>query len=273
MGIIDNNSGNVTIEGCAFKGKILTTNGTTDCGGIVGWRRPTNVKLTIKNCLYAPAALASSETEPTSYSKTICRYGNTAPTITNCYYTRTLGDSQGTNASGMSNENLVSNLGDGWEVSGGNVVPKMANTVNDIVNPVFTGVTISNTTANVSTDYVDFVGTYSPVVIYESGEKHNLYLGSGNNIYYPTREGYEVNACRAYFRLNGLTAGDPNAGVRAFVLNFGEDSETGIRNLTPDPSPNGERSNYWYSLDGRRLNGKPTASGVYINNGRKIVIK
>lgn len=29
----------------------------------------------------------------------------------------------------------------------------------------------------------------------------------------------------------------------------------------------------WYSLDGQRLSGKPSAKGIYINNGKKIVIK
>ena len=29
----------------------------------------------------------------------------------------------------------------------------------------------------------------------------------------------------------------------------------------------------WYDLNGRRLNGKPTAKGVYINNGKKYVVK
>ena len=29
----------------------------------------------------------------------------------------------------------------------------------------------------------------------------------------------------------------------------------------------------WYSMDGRRLSGKPTTKGIYINNGRKVVIK
>ena len=29
----------------------------------------------------------------------------------------------------------------------------------------------------------------------------------------------------------------------------------------------------WYSLDGRRLSGKPSAKGLYINNGNKVVIK
>jgi hypothetical protein len=29
----------------------------------------------------------------------------------------------------------------------------------------------------------------------------------------------------------------------------------------------------WYNLDGRRLNGKPTTSGIYVNNGRITNIK
>jgi hypothetical protein len=29
----------------------------------------------------------------------------------------------------------------------------------------------------------------------------------------------------------------------------------------------------WYSLDGRKLSGKPAQKGVYINNGKKIVMK
>jgi len=30
---------------------------------------------------------------------------------------------------------------------------------------------------------------------------------------------------------------------------------------------------YWYTLDGRQLQGKPTTKGLYINNGNKVVIK
>jgi hypothetical protein len=33
------------------------------------------------------------------------------------------------------------------------------------------------------------------------------------------------------------------------------------------------RSGYWYTLDGRCLMGKPTTKGLYIDNGKKIVIK
>lgn len=34
-----------------------------------------------------------------------------------------------------------------------------------------------------------------------------------------------------------------------------------------------ERAGVWYSLDGRKLDGKPSAKGVYIVNGKKVVIK
>ena len=46
-----------------------------------------------------------------------------------------------------------------------------------------------------------------------------------------------------------------------------------ITSLTPGLSLKGEGSEYWYTLDGRKLFGKPATKGVYIHNGRKIVIK
>ena len=50
-----------------------------------------------------------------------------------------------------------------------------------------------------------------------------------------------------------------------------EDDGTGIRGLTPTPSPRGEGS--YYTLDGRKLNSLPTQRGIYIVNGKKVVIK
>ena len=142
-----------------------------------------------------------------------------------------------------------------------------------IENPVFNDVIISNVSANAETDYVDFVGTYSPVNIY-TDEKTNLYLGAGNTLYYPTATGFTVNAFRGYFQLKqGLTAGEAANGVRAFVLNFGDDSNaTGI--LTTNFTNSTNSDNVWYTIDGRKLNGKkPTQRGIYINNGKKVVIK
>ena len=52
------------------------------------------------------------------------------------------------------------------------------------------------------------------------------------------------------------------------------DTETGEMTFFDEQSGKAERdSEAWYTLDGVRLSGKPTKKGLYINNGRKIVIK
>ena len=92
-----------------------------------------------------------------------------------------------------------------------------------------------------------------------------LYLGAANTLYWPSAD-MTIGSCRALFRLGG----GAQAKVRAFSLSFGDDEATGIISVPADPSAS---TDAWYSLDGVRLNGKPTQRGVYINNGRKIVIK
>ena len=152
----------------------------------------------------------------------------------------------------------------------------------NLVNPVFENVVIgTTTTANVETDYVDFVGTYN-TIIYDAGTAHKdvLCLGGGSSLYYPDgTKATSINACRAYFKLNnGLTVGDTGDGVRAFKLNFGEEETTGIPQMRNEKgemrNENEEMRNAAYhDLQGRKVNGKPTKAGLYINNGRKIVIQ
>ncbi|MBR1520243.1 MAG: hypothetical protein IJ635_03290 [Bacteroidaceae bacterium] len=148
-----------------------------------------------------------------------------------------------------------------------------ADGTSDIVSPVFSGVTISSTAADMVTDAVTFRGTFSPVNI--PGEDRSiLFLGSANTLYYPNAA-MQIGSCRAYFQLNGITAGDPGSGapVRTFVLHFGdEDEATGIISISKESKSQGVADG-WYTLDGRRLQGQPSQRGIYINNGRKIVIK
>ena len=116
---------------------------------------------------------------------------------------------------------------------------------------------------NTSDGKVTFRGNYD-AQSFDAEDKSILLVG-GNNLYWP-QAGASIKACRAYFQLNDVN------GVREFRLNFGEEKMTEI-SLTPDPSRGGEGSSYWYSLDGRKLNEKPTTKGIYVNRGRKIVIK
>ena len=142
----------------------------------------------------------------------------------------------------------------------------------DISNPLFRGATIANEApedqATTSRDgYVQFVGTYNTADIY-TADKTNLYFDPTGSLCYPWGEGmtsYYVNACSAYFQLlNGLTADDSYA----YKLLF-NGTQTGV-SLTPDPSPKGEGSDYWYTLDGRKLDSKPTQKGIYIHQGKKV---
>lgn len=122
---------------------------------------------------------------------------------------------------------------------------------------------------------VAFTGTFAPVA-YKDGDRTSLYMGENDTIYY-FGPNASLNSFRALFRLGeGYHAGDLQAvgQVKSFVVNFeGEDTVTGIPEITPEGRLNFIRPEEWYDLSGRRISGKPAAPGIYINNGRKIVIK
>ena len=170
---------------------------------------------------------------------------------------------------------LTLNFADATEiVAGKSYIIKW--TSGDDFTPTFEGVTVSSAApTDVAGTAANFHGIYTP---YSTGgeNKSMLYLGANNKLYYPSAD-MTINAFRAYFTLNGIEAGPASssapAAARAFVLNFGDgDGATGILSLSAD-SKDSEDNAAWYDMQGRRLSGKPTASGIYINNGNKIVIK
>ena len=69
---------------------------------------------------------------------------------------------------------------------------------------------------------------------------------------------------KAYLKVPEAVA----AGIKGF--NF-EGGATGITTINGNDNVNGKGN--WYTLDGQRLNSQPTQKGIYINNGKKIVIK
>ena len=166
-------------------------------------------------------------------------------------------------------------------VAGKPYIIKWDNSSGTIDSPTFSDVTIiSNTTSGVTSDdgYVTFKGGYNVKSI-TGVDQSILFLGSGNNVYYPSAA-MNINAFRAYFQLNkGLTAGEPyspesgtgNGGVRSFALSFGDNETSSIENV--QCSMFNVQSEVWYTLDGRKLGGKPTARGIYVNSGRKVVVK
>jgi len=59
-----------------------------------------------------------------------------------------------------------------------------------------------------------------------------------------------------------------SAGTRSFI-GFGDDNTTGIEL----PALADDEAAEWYSLDGRRLSGKPARKGIYVRNGQKYIIR
>lgn len=135
----------------------------------------------------------------------------------------------------------------------------------NIHNPYFPSVTISTTDPTPYTDANDlmnFVGTFSPYTL-TAGDKSQLYLND-NQLWYPSAA-INVNAFRGFFQLKTPLA------AKQFVLNF-SNGTTEIINLDATDSQRPADSGI-YTLDGRKLTGKPTQKGIYIMNGKKVVVK
>ena len=163
-------------------------------------------------------------------------------------------------------------------------IVKWEDTTGSVANPVFPGVSISSTEPTAvefaiegSTDKCQFVGQYSPFTIgdtstgtFDGDLNEIIMLGANSTL------GYSQNArTLKCFRAHFLVPADPATGqaqARRFVMDFGEGStETGILTVTADTSS--ATATGTYTLDGRRISGQPTGKGVYIENGRKVIIK
>ena len=147
----------------------------------------------------------------------------------------------------------------------------------NITDPVFTGKAISNTEPTTVTSQdgmVSFIGTYGTVSL-AANDKSNIYFGSANKLLWPDQN-VTVGAFRAYFKINETAAVNAK-GITNMVIDFGENDEeaTGINEAAADSSlftPHSSLSE-WHTVDGIRLNGKPSKKGMYIHNGKKVVVE
>ena len=139
-------------------------------------------------------------------------------------------------------------------------VVKWTTPADDIIDPVFTGVTIGSEQP-VPVDFTDhsgqFVGCFSTVAI--PGEDQSLlYLGPNNTLYYPSGA-MSIGAFRTFFR---LSSDKPGAAMR-FVLNLDEEpSAITTAELT-------DRQKEVYNLNGQRV--AQPRKGIYVHNGKKII--
>lgn len=114
VGILyDNANARVTLRDCLFDGSLLGTTANS-CGGFTGWK-PYAPYAYYYNCLFTPTEVTVSPTSTFTFS----RGPGTSPyeALTSCYYTKSIGAVQGTNASAMAPEALAAALGSNWTVA------------------------------------------------------------------------------------------------------------------------------------------------------------
>ena len=175
-----------------------------------------------------------------------------------------------------------------------------------------TGVNFTNGTVTLSSSGMGWIPANMPVILYHNGgcnREHHLIAcaaGAGSLTYDGTHfkgvgtgpkelgtlksenggadaEIYALRNEQFYRAYTGTLAarrcyivkpsgGGGGAPIRSF-LSFinGEDDTTSIE--VPIEEIFGEDSGDWYTLDGRKLQSRPTQKGIYIHNGKKIAIK
>ena len=145
---------------------------------------------------------------------------------------------------------------------------KWASGSGNVVNPEFANVTISkggyymDAHDSGNTIEIDFGGTYDKIG-FDAEDTSILFIGADNKFNYPLA-GANILATCGYFYLDGITAGE-GSGVK--IISNLDDDATGIAGI------NAKEGGDWYDISGRKLAGKPSLKGIYVNGGRKVTVK
>jgi len=250
-GLVGEAFGTNTIKNCEV---AATVNYKSDhCGGVLGHGMSSTT--TIENCLFS-GTISGNTTKSVGI---FCGWNDVGGTVNviNCQETGTYPtDEKPAFALGNGNKNTTTDGTPG-------LLP--SNVSLDVVNPTFNGVTIDGTLRDASFSGVMFKGNYDPLAITDANRHQILLLSSGNRLGYAKTD-RTLGAFRAYFLIPDAAA------VSSFELDFSDASDwtTGVRQID-----NGQRTmdnGQWYDLQGRRVNGQK-AKGLYIVNGRKVVVK
>ncbi len=184
----------VELKNCLFDGSLLVADGT-NIGGFVGFNFNAT-GLRIDNSLFAPENIVVSEK---TGSSTFSRHQGNSVRVSSCYYTASLDENQGTDASAMTPEQLAEALGGAWSVSDGKPIPSAA-------------------------AFEEFKHRTGVIELLKNGEGGNtdgwtVYEGSwgrqtGNGSWFwPNTEGLSRLSQRVTLEDFGITADDLKAGV------------------------------------------------------------
>ena len=135
----------------------------------------------------------------------------------------------------------------------------------DFTNVAITGTVDATKVADPSienaTGDVKFTGLYAMKADLSNTERTVLHSG-----WYTNRKNIDLTAFEAYF--SGC-----DAAARIYIEDLDENGITAVKTLSADQINGLKIAEGWYTVNGIKLQSAPTEKGVYINNGKKVVIK
>ena len=141
-----------------------------------------------------------------------------------------------------------------------------------IENPLFENVVITSSEpiAVESDSYglntIYMVGSYAHTYV-TGGDQSVMFMDAEKVICYPTEDA-ALNSFYAYFEIPSLQGAEETA-VKDYTIDF-DGGVVGIKDVNID---NEQYPKGWYTITGVKLSQMPVERGIYIYNGRKVIIR
>ena len=150
-------------------------------------------------------------------------------------------------------------------------VPVLLKRVQNAINTTY-HFTAATDTPGVTYDDEHFFGVSSSTdyASLKTGSVKDIYILKGNYFYRATGGTLAANRCYIV-KLNTDADPAPSPAPAYLSIITGDNNTTSI--VVPVEEVFGKDFGDWYTLDGRKLQNRPTQKGVYIRNGKKIAIK
>ncbi len=158
-------------------------------------------------------------------------------------------------------DGLEAYIASGYSVEANEVVMSKVDKV-----PAETGLLLvgkSNTTYEVPFAKTDFVYSNLLVGVNEDESITNGYILNGD-VFEAVNGTVMMKAGDAYLNI-------PSKEPKQLKMRFVDTSI--VSGINEFHTPNNQIQSDWHTLSGTRLNGKPTQKGIYLNNGRKVLVK
>ena len=142
----------------------------------------------------------------------------------------------------------------------------------DIVSPTFGNVTITTPQpASAGFRGGSFVGQFSPFEITDDNINVIILLTDNNTLGY-SKSSRTLHSCRAHFEVLREMTSSARL-MTGYSITFGPGAEAESTAISAPATEEADGKEGWYTLGGQRLSSRPVKKGIYVRQGRKVVIR